>query len=356
MAATFLSFALLFQTAASSAADHLHAGVEADKNGQFDSALAEFQKAIDLDPKLALAFVDLGGVYIQKREYASAVPPLKHALELDPNVEGADRLLGYALLAQGYSVEAIPHLEKAHDEDGLGIALLDAGRLSEAVILLQKAVASHPDDPDLLYYYGRASGLLSKQMFDTLEARFPDSARAHQMMAQDYAALREVPSAEREFNEAIRLRPQTPGLHLDFGYLYARAQQWDKAEEQFRLETEMQPGNAEAAYRLGEAQMQLGKFHEARLSFAHSDKLRQDMPETLYMLGKAASQDGDDALAQKSWLHLLTIEKDTPLAAQTHFGLAGIYRKQGKTADAGREMELFRQLQANANPAAEPSK
>ena len=80
------------------------------------------------------------------------------------------------------------------------------------------------------------------------------------------------------------------------------------------------------------------------------------MPETLYMLGKAANQDGDDALAQKSWLHLLTIEKDTPLAAQTHFGLAGIYRKQGKTADAGREMELFRQLQANANPAAEPSK
>jgi cytochrome c-type biogenesis protein CcmH/NrfG len=118
----------------------------------------------------------------------------------------------------------------------------------------------------------------------------------------------------------------------------------------------MQPGNAEAAYRLGEAQMQLGKFHEARVSLAHSDKLRQDMPETLYMLGKAASQDGDDALAQKAWLHLLTIEKDTPLVAQTHFGLAGIYRKQGKTADAVREMELFRQLQANANPAAEPSK
>lgn len=349
MAATFLSLALLLQAAASSAAEHLHAGVEADKNGQFDSALAEFQKAIDLDPKLALAFVDLGGVYIQKREYASAVQPLKHALELDPNVEGGHRLLGYALLAQGYSVEAIPHLEKAHDEDGLGIALLDAGRVSEAVILLQKAVANHPDDPDLLYYAGRASGLLSKQMFDTLEARFPDSARAHQMMAQDYAALREVPSAEREYNEAIRVRPQTPGLHLDFGYLYARAQQWDKAEQQFRLETELQPGNAEAAYRLGEAQMQLGKFHEARVALAQSDKLRHDMPETLYMLGKAASLDGDDALAQKSWLHLLNLEKDTPLAGQTHFALAGIYRKQGKIADADREMELFRQLQGDSN-------
>jgi tetratricopeptide (TPR) repeat protein len=348
MIGVVLSIALVLQAPPSPALQHLHAGVEADKSGQLDSAVAEFQKAIELDPKLAIAFVDLGEVFIEKHEYASAVPQLKKALELNPASEPGHQLLGYALLAQGYAAEAIPHLEKAHDEDALGIALLDAERLQEAVTVLQKAVAKNPDDPDLLYYYGRASGLLSKQVFDTLETRFPDSARAHQMMAQDYAALREVPSAEREFSEALRLRPQTAGLHLDLGYLYARAQQWDKAEEQFRLETELQPGNAEAAYRLGEAQMQLGKFHDARVSLVHSDQLKHDMPETLYMLGKAASLDGDDALAQKSWLQLLNLEKDTPLAAQTHFGLSGIYRKQGKTADADREMELFRQLQGNA--------
>jgi tetratricopeptide (TPR) repeat protein len=347
MAVTVLSIALFLQASASTAAQHLHAGVEADKIGQFDTAVSEFNKATELDPKLALAFVNLGGVYIQKRDFALAVPPLKHALELDPNVEGGNQLLGYALLAQGYSVEAVPYLEKAPDQSALGIALLDTGRLTEAVTILQQVVAKNPNDPDLLYYYGRASGLLSKQVFDTLEARFPDSARAHQMMAQDYAALREVPSAEREFKEALRIRPQTPGLHLDMGYLYAHAQQWDKAEEQFKLETQTQPGNAEAAYRLGEARMQLGKFHEARLSLVESDKLRQDMPETLYMLGKAASQDNDDVLAIKSWTHLLNLEKETPLAAQTHFGLAGIYRKQGKTADADRELELFRQLQGS---------
>jgi tetratricopeptide (TPR) repeat protein len=356
MIGAILFMALLFQAPPSPALQRLHAGVEADKSGQLDSAAAEFQKAIDLDPKLAVAFVDLGEVFIEKHEYASAVPPLKKALELNPASEPGHQLLGYALLAQGYAVEAIPHLEKAHDEDALGIALLDAGRLQEAVTVLQKAVAKNPDDPDLLYYYGRASGLLSKQVFDALEARFPDSARAHQMMAQDYAALREVPSAEREFNEALRLRPQTAGLHLDLGYLYARAQQWDKAEEQFRLESELQPGNAEAAYRLGEAQMQLGKFHEARISFVHSDQLKLEMPETLYMLGKAASLDGNDALAQKSWLHLLTLEKDTPLAGQAHFGLAGIYRKQGKAADADREMELFRQLQSGAGQSGDSPK
>ncbi len=347
MSAVLLSLLLALQAAPSPAVEHLHAGVEAEKSGQLDAAIGEFQKATELDPKLAVAFVDLGGVYIETRDYAAAIPPLKQAVKLSANLEDAHRLLGYALLAQGYATEAIPHLEKAHAEDALGIALLEAGRLPEAVMILQKVLAQDPNDPDLLYYYGRASGLLSKQVFDELEARFPDSARAHQMMAQDYAALRDVPAAEREFLEALRLRPQTADLHLEFGELYARAQQWDKAAEQFQLETKTQPGSPEAFYRLGEALVQLGKFHEAREALAHSDKLKEDMPETLYMLGKAAAMDGDDGLAQKSWEHLLRVEKDTELAAQAHFGLAGIYRKQGKTADADRETEEFRKLQGN---------
>lgn len=346
MIAGFLSFLLALQAAsASPASQHLHAGLLAAQGGRLDAAIAEFKQATELDPKLAPAFLDLGEALIEKHDYAAAVAPLKRALEISPNIEGAHRLLGYALLAQGYASDAVPHLEKAHDEDVLGIALLEADRLQDAVIVLQKALARHPNDPDLLYYYGRACGQLSKEVFDDLEARFPESARAHEMMAQDYAALRDVGGAEREFLEALRLRPQTADLHLELGGLYARAQQWDKAEEQFRLEAQLQPGSPEAAYRLGESLMQLGKFHEARLALVRSDELKHDMPETLYLLGKAGNLDGDDTLAEKSWLHLLTIENNTSLAGQAHFGLAGIYRKQGRTADVDREMELSRQLQ-----------
>jgi len=131
MSGVLLSLLLALQAAAapSPALQHLHAGVEAEKSGQLDAAVTEFQKATEVDPKLAIAFVDLGDIYIAKHDYASAIPPLKRAVELSPNLEGAHRLLGYALLAQGYASEAIPHLEKAHAEDALGIALLEAGKL-----------------------------------------------------------------------------------------------------------------------------------------------------------------------------------------------------------------------------------
>ena len=58
------------------------------------------------------------------------------------------------------------------------------------------------------------------------------------------------------------------------------------------------------------------------------------MPETLYSLGKAASLNGDSALAEKAWTKLIAIEKQSPLAAQAHFGLAGLYRKQDKNEQA----------------------
>jgi protein O-GlcNAc transferase len=324
--------------------EHVRAGVEAHKSGQLDSAIAEFLEATKLDPQLALAFVDLGAMYVEKRDFGAAIAPLKRALELNPAVEGAHQLLGYALLGEGRAAEAIPHFEQAHDDDTLGIALLESGDYSRAVPLLQKSLAKNPNDPDLLYYYGRASGLLSKQVFDDLEARFPNSPRSHQMMAQNYAVLRDVPNAEKEYREALRLRPQTSGLHLELGEVYARAEEWDKAEEEYRAETQIQPGSAEAAYRLGEALVQEGKFRDARLALSNSDRLKKDMPETLYMLGKAASLDGDASLAEKSWKRVLDLEKDTPLVAQTHFALSGLYRKQGKTQEASHEMELFRAL------------
>jgi len=93
-------------------------------------------------------------------------------------------LLGYALLVQGYAAQAIPHLERAKEKSAVGIAQIQTGQLAEAVVNLQAALAEHPNDPDILYYLGRASGLLSKQSIDTLLAAYPDSARAHQAMAK----------------------------------------------------------------------------------------------------------------------------------------------------------------------------
>src|ERR1700731_4498902 len=346
--AIILLLCIAGQSATPQIADHMQAGVAAEKKRQFDVAIHEFKEATELDPAFADGFVGLGQAYMENGDYVSAIAPLKHALELNPDSLPAHQLIGYALLAQGYAAEAIPHLQRSPDKTALGIAEIQTGQLTEAVANLQAALAAHPNDADLLYYLGRASGLLAKQSIDTLLAAYPDSARAHQAMAENYFVLRRMPDAEKEYREALRLRPGLPEAHLALGEVYAGAFQWDKAEEQFRMQTKLQPGNAEAAYRLGNALLEQGKAHEARVELLRADRLLPDMPETLYVLGKAASLEGDAAAAEKSWTKLLSIEKQTPLAAQAHFGLAGIYRKQGKTAEAKKEMHEFESLQNNS--------
>ena len=341
---------LALQTVSPEALQHMEAGVEAEKNGHFDVAIAEFRKLTELEPGVAEGFVSLGQAYLENHDYGQAIPSLKQALKLSPDLLPAHQLLGYALLAQGYAAEAISHLEKGEDSAALGIAQLEAGRLPDAVTNLQVALAKNPSDPDLLYYFGRASGLLSKQSIDTLIANYPDSARAHQAMAENYYVLRQMPQAEKEFQEAIRLRPDLPKVHLELGLVYATASQWPQAEEAFRAETKLQPGLAEAAYRLGDAMLQQGKVREARVELARSNKLLPEMPETLYSLGKAASLEGDAVSAEKDWKKVIELEKATSLAAKAHFALAGLYRKQGKAEEAAREMREFKKLQSTAAP------
>jgi len=329
---------------------HLQAGIEARKQHQVDIEIAEFRKATEIDPQLADAFVNLGAGYMEKRDYGAAIAPLKRALELSPDLPVAHQLLGYALLAQGYSAEALPHLQKVNALEAVGIAQLDTSQYAEAVASFIAVLAQRPDDPDLLYYLGHSSGLLSKSAIDTLLAKHPDSARAHQALAENYYVLRQMPQAETEYKEALRLRPDLPGLHLELGQVYANSAQWPKAEEEFRAETKLQPGNAEAAYRLGGALLQQGKPQEAFAALKRSNELKPDMPETLYSLGKAASLTGDAATAEKSWRRVVEFEKDTSLAAQSHFGLAALYRKQGNAAQAQKEMQEFQKLQSTIGP------
>jgi len=327
-------------------AEHMQAGIAAEKDRKFDTAIAEYKQVTELDPKYVDGLVSLGQAYMEKGDYGSSIAPLKRALELDADSPSAHQLLGYSLLAQGYASEAIPHLKRSPDTTALGTAEIQAGQLPEAVRDLQAAMNAHPNDPDILYYLGRASGLLAKQSIDTLMAAYPDSARAHQAMAENYFVLRRTQDAEKEYLDALHLRPGLPEAHLALGEVYASAAQWPKAEEQFRLQAKVQPGNAEAAYRLGEALLEQGKAHEARPELVRADKLMPEMPETLYALGKAASLDGDADAAVKAWTKLLSIEKQSSLAAQAHFGLAAIYRKQGKPAEAKAEMQQFEKLQA----------
>jgi tetratricopeptide (TPR) repeat protein len=342
---------LLFQAQATEAnrapevVELLRSGLDDETQNNLDEAITEFRKAADLAPSDAVVFFWLGEAYMKKRDYVSAISPLKHAAELSPNSVPVNQLLGFALLTAGYASDAIPPLEKVQAFGALGIAQLQVGRAAEAVANLQKALENTPNDPDLLYYLSRASGSLSSQSLDKLLSAFPNTARGHQALGQSYYAAKMYAQAVKEYQQALALRPDLPGLRLELGQIYAASSDWENAEKEFREETRSQPGSAEVAYRLGDALLQQGKMKEAAEELQRSDQLLPNMPETLYALGKATAV-SDPADAERALGRVLEIEKDTFLAGQAYLTLAAIHRKQGKTDQATHDMQEYRRIQS----------
>jgi tetratricopeptide (TPR) repeat protein len=354
-AVLLVHFLLPAQTAPSpdvpEAARLLQSATDAESRGDLDQAIADFRKAVELNPLSASAFLKLGDAYMRKKDYGAAISPLKRAAELSPDSLSVHKLLGYALLSQGYAAEAIPHLEIAHESGALGIAQLQADQPAEAVINLKNALAKSPDDPDLIYYLGRAAGALSTESNERLLTKFPQTARGHQVLGQSYYSAKMFSEAEKEYEKAIALRPDLPGLHLELGEVYAASSQWTQAEEQFRDEVKLQPGNAEVAYRSGDALLQVGNMKEAADELRRSDSLRPDMPETLYALGRALAVSDPNA-AEQALNRVIAVEKQSPLAAQAYLLLASTHRRQGKSELAARDMEEYKRIH-NATPKAE---
>ena len=81
--------------------------------GQFDNAIAEVKRALELDPLSLIINADLGRTYYFARRFDEAIEQLHKTLEMDPNFYFAHRHLGAVLIAKGDFKTAIAEYEKA---------------------------------------------------------------------------------------------------------------------------------------------------------------------------------------------------------------------------------------------------
>jgi adenylate cyclase len=113
------------------------------------------QKAIVLDDSLADSHALLGYLYTLTRQHDKAIAQGERAVELDPNSSLAYLWLGSSLNYNGRKEEAVTMIEKAIRLNPmppsswyvfLGSALLNAGRYDEAVTVSRKATKLSPNN------------------------------------------------------------------------------------------------------------------------------------------------------------------------------------------------------------------
>jgi tetratricopeptide (TPR) repeat protein len=121
-----------------------------------DAALAELQKAVELDPENAEAQYQLGYVYqVMKQNPQAALDPYEKAVAADPGSALYRTSLGAVLTDLGQTDRAVEELTKVTTSEGytgwqaylyLGAAELKASHFKEAAAALEKAVAAKPDN------------------------------------------------------------------------------------------------------------------------------------------------------------------------------------------------------------------
>jgi tetratricopeptide (TPR) repeat protein len=89
------------------AADYRDKGLRYQKNGDADQALIYFQKAVELDPNLAIAYNDVGVIYESKGMYDRAKQAYGRAIEVDPDLPSAYYNLGSIYEKEGDFDKAI---------------------------------------------------------------------------------------------------------------------------------------------------------------------------------------------------------------------------------------------------------
>ena len=94
------------------AAEHVELGVAYERKGELDLARREYERALRKDSKLYRARVNLGNIFLAKKEYGKAREEYLLALELRPGDAEAANNLSWAAIFSGEGIdEALARME-----------------------------------------------------------------------------------------------------------------------------------------------------------------------------------------------------------------------------------------------------
>jgi len=223
-------------------------GMALVETGRVDEAITEFRRAIELKPSFIQAHCGLGSALAMRGDTAEAIAVLRGAMEIDADYAPLHNDLGMALMHSGQAEQAITHFRKAVElkpgfvpaHSNLGGALAMRGKLDEAERQFLKAVELDPKHA--LSQFNLGLVLFERGKVDAaivhwrkaIEAN-PDYAEALKQTAWALAtnpepALRNGAEALQFAERAARLSARASAAVLDtLAASYAEAGRFDEA-------------------------------------------------------------------------------------------------------------------------------
>ncbi len=221
-----------------------------DKPGNLDLAIAELNNAVKADPRFALGFAQLGEAYRLKYKLDKdtkwidvALANCQKAQQLDDRLPAVYVTLGkihgysgkYDLALQEYQRALQLDPRNADAVIGLANSYDSAGRTADAEAEYRKAIALRPDSWDGYNSFG--AFLYAHQRYEEAVAQFrraigltPDNAPVYLNLGAVYADMGEkhYADAEEMLRKSIAIEPTYPA-YANLGSLYIQEQKYTES-------------------------------------------------------------------------------------------------------------------------------
>lgn len=233
------------------------------QSGNDEAALASFERAIEINPQLAIGYIGAAEIYRERGDYPAAEQRYATAARVEP---------------RNFSAQY-----------GHGLTLQLLGRLAESVRAYLRALAIRPQDfnanLNLATAYLQLGEPKQARVYAIRAVRLKgDSGPARANLGAVYAALGEYQAAVAEYQQAAELMELTPQLLLNLADALSRTSRHPEAINTLEQVLRLEP--TPIAYeRLGAARFRMRSYDEAQEAFEAALELDPDHYPALNGLG-----------------------------------------------------------------------
>jgi arylsulfatase A-like enzyme/tetratricopeptide (TPR) repeat protein len=296
------------------------------EEGGFDRAVGMLTQVVKADPKVIDAWFSLGNLYFKEGRYRESIAHFRKTLELKPDYDIAVINMAHAFRRLGDDAAAMAGYERylqldprdAYVRYQVGEVFLDRGDIDRAEQVFKQALELDPKVASAtnalgVIAYRRGDPVAAEKLIREAIAVKEDVRLARYNLALLAEGRGDLLGAEREYLQELKLHPDSYMAAFNLSLLYERTGQRDLRVDALKQSIDGNPAFAEGHIFLAKA-----------------------------YLDRNANLDEAAALARKG----LSLSPKPEVAPLGHYVLADIYNRQGRAADASREVAQGRALEA----------
>lgn len=330
-------------------------GVEKAEQFQNTQAIEMLKKAIQLDPRFAMAYARIGYAYaVQDFQADNGRPYLERALHLSASLPAINRLYIEAWLAIANSnydaaINTLQRITGQYPNETeaycqLSRLLRGQERVDEAAALLRGAIERQPNAKDLYNAYGFI--LLSMERpVDAVDAYkqyvmfAPQNPNGHDSLGMSYQQTGQYEAAVSEYSEALKLDPEFEPSIVHLGDAYYQQGRYRDALNEYQRYVQVTKYSDAKALGYGDlanVYIAMDKLREAQM--ASSEELRYNHKavwNSLVLALAAHQREQARTLEQKLTADIPNSERGSQHDIRMKFFYRGYFElKTGDTQDA----------------------